>query len=135
MHGGTSYAQQSFIKTFSSRTIRYCWYFCSVEYINQTVLGSTNKLVEIHGKVIYVKCYIWLIFITWVSRADSDMAIIFTKQANVYSQASGEWKRKILSCHSAEYKCNKWFMVACTAVVFARVCNIGVKLAVKTLSS
>ena len=50
-YGSSTYTQQSFNRTFSEYTLRYCWYFCSVLQ-NQTVLGSANKLVEVHGKVI-----------------------------------------------------------------------------------
>ncbi len=45
----STFTQQSFNRTFSKGTLRYCWYFCSVLH-NQTILGSANKLVEIHGK-------------------------------------------------------------------------------------
>ncbi len=51
IYGGSAYTLQSFNTTFSRRTLRYCWYFCSVLH-NQTVLGSANMLVEVHGKVI-----------------------------------------------------------------------------------
>ncbi len=50
-YGGSTYTLPSFNATFSRRTLRYCWYFCSVLH-NQTVLGSANKLVEVHGNVI-----------------------------------------------------------------------------------
>ncbi len=46
IYGGLAYTLQSFSTTFSRRTFRYCWYFCSA-FDNQTILGSANKLVEI----------------------------------------------------------------------------------------
>ena len=48
-YGGSTFTQQSFNKTFYRRTFRYCWYFCSVLQ-NQTVVGSANQLVEVHGR-------------------------------------------------------------------------------------
>ena len=49
--GGSSYSGQSFNKTFTSRfTLRYVWFFCSV--LGNTIqLASSDKIVEINGKV------------------------------------------------------------------------------------
>ena len=50
-YGGSSYSGQSFNKTFTSRfTLRYVWLFCSV-LRNTIQLASSDKIVEIHGKV------------------------------------------------------------------------------------
>ena len=49
INGGSSYSSESFNRTFNTYFLRYCWYFCSVS-LNGTVLGSANKLVEVHGK-------------------------------------------------------------------------------------
>ena len=49
LYGGTSYSRESFSTTFYEYSLRYCWYFCSVS-LNGTVLGSADKLVEVHGK-------------------------------------------------------------------------------------
>ena len=46
---GTSYFSESFNTTFDFDSLRYCWFFCSVSF-NGTVLGSADKLVEVHGK-------------------------------------------------------------------------------------
>ena len=47
--GGSGYSSESFNKTFYMDALHYCWYFCSV-ILNGTVLGSADKLVELHGK-------------------------------------------------------------------------------------
>ena len=47
--GGSGYYSESFNKTFYIHFLRYNWYFCSVS-LNGTVLGSADKLVEVHGK-------------------------------------------------------------------------------------
>ena len=49
MYGGSSYSSESFNTTFYIHFLCYCWYFCSVS-LNGTVLGSADKLVEVHGK-------------------------------------------------------------------------------------
>ena len=49
VNGDRSYSSESFNRTFYIRDLRYCWYFCSVS-LNGTVLGSADKLVEVHGK-------------------------------------------------------------------------------------
>ena len=49
VNGGRSYSSESFNKTFYIYSLHYCWYFCSVS-LNGTVLGSADKLVEVHGK-------------------------------------------------------------------------------------
>ena len=43
--------QGSFNKTYYPDNLRYCWYFCTVR-LNGKVLGSAQKLVEVHGKVV-----------------------------------------------------------------------------------
>ena len=53
--GGSSYSGQSFNKTFTNKfTLRYVWFFCSI-LRNTTLLTSSDKLVEIHGKLIKSK--------------------------------------------------------------------------------
>ena len=49
VNGGRSYSSESFNRTFYRDALRYCWYFCSGS-LNGTVLGSADKLVEVHGK-------------------------------------------------------------------------------------
>ena len=49
VYGGSGYSSESFNRTFYTYFLRYCWYFCSVS-LNGTVLGSADKLVEVHGK-------------------------------------------------------------------------------------
>ena len=49
IYGGPSYSRGSFNTTFYEYSLRYCWYFCSVS-LNGKVLGSADKLVEVHGK-------------------------------------------------------------------------------------
>ena len=49
--GGSSYSGQSFNKTFINRfTLRYVWFFCS-DLRKTTQLASSDKILEIHGKV------------------------------------------------------------------------------------
>ena len=52
--GGPSHRGESFNTTFEEVNMRYCWYFCSVYASNGTVLGSANRLVEVHGKSILI---------------------------------------------------------------------------------
>ena len=48
---GSSYSGQSFNKTFVDKfTLRYVWFFCSV-LRNTTWIASSDKIVEIHGKL------------------------------------------------------------------------------------
>ena len=49
VYGGSGYSSKSFNLTVYTYFLRYCWYFCSVS-LNGTVLGSADKLVEVHGK-------------------------------------------------------------------------------------
>ena len=50
-YGGSSYSGQSFNKTFTNEfTLRYVWFFCSV-LRNTIQLASSDKIVEIHGKL------------------------------------------------------------------------------------
>ena len=49
IYGGSSYSSESFNRAFYRDFLHYCWYFCSVS-LNGTVLGSADKLVEVHGK-------------------------------------------------------------------------------------
>ena len=53
--GGLKYSGDSFNKSFNGYrilgTLRYCWFFCTVT-LNQTLLGSADKLIEVHGKSI-----------------------------------------------------------------------------------
>ena len=51
VYSGSSYSGQSFNKTFTRLfTLRYVWFFCSV-LRNTTQLASSDKIVEIHGKI------------------------------------------------------------------------------------
>ena len=53
--GGSSYFGQSVNKTFPNEsTLRYVWFFCSI-LRNTTLLTSSDKLVEIRGKLIKSK--------------------------------------------------------------------------------
>ena len=47
--GGVGYSSESFYTIFPPHYLRYCWYFCSI-IVNGTVLGSAEKLIEVHGK-------------------------------------------------------------------------------------
>ena len=50
-YGGSSYSGQSFNRTFTVRyTLHYAWFFCSM-WRNTTQLASSDKVVEIHGKL------------------------------------------------------------------------------------
>ena len=49
VNGGSSYSSESFNRTFYRDALHYCWVFFSV-ILNRTVLGSADKLVEVHGK-------------------------------------------------------------------------------------
>ena len=46
---------ESFNETFNSYTLRYYRYTCTVA-LNGTVLGSADKIVEVHGKYHMAKC-------------------------------------------------------------------------------
>lgn len=48
-YGGSTYSSESFNRTYDEYHLRYCWYFCTVT-LRETILGSANKLVEVHGK-------------------------------------------------------------------------------------
>ena len=52
---GPSYSGDSFNKTFYGDNLRYCWFSCTV-ILNQTILGSADKLIEISGKSIKGSC-------------------------------------------------------------------------------
>ena len=45
---------KSFNRTFYNFNYRYCWYFCTVT-VNGTHVGSADRLVEVHGKLISIK--------------------------------------------------------------------------------
>ena len=48
---GYSYSGRTFNKTFTNRfTLRYVWFFCSI-LRNTTLLASSDKIVEFHGKL------------------------------------------------------------------------------------
>ena len=52
LYGGSRYSGDSFNKSFNDYyTLRYCWFSCTVT-LNQTLLGSADKLIEVHGKSI-----------------------------------------------------------------------------------
>ena len=51
MSGGLRYSGDSFNKSFNDYSLRYCWFSCTVR-LNQTLLGSADKLIEVHGKSI-----------------------------------------------------------------------------------
>ena len=55
LYGQSSYSGDSFNKTFYGYNLRYCWFSCIVT-LNQTILGSADKLIEIHGKSIKGSC-------------------------------------------------------------------------------
>ena len=50
IYGGASYSQQSFSRSYSIYTLRYCWYSCEVA-MNETKLGFASTMVEIHGEL------------------------------------------------------------------------------------
>ena len=52
--GGYTYNSQSFNKTYYSRNLRYCWYSCRV-FQNQTIIGSSDKFVEVQGEFLLLK--------------------------------------------------------------------------------
>ena len=45
--------QQNISATYNYNlgTLHYCWYFCQV-FMNQTLIGSSSKLIEVHGKLL-----------------------------------------------------------------------------------
>ena len=45
-----NYSGGNFITTYGENSLRYCWYYCTVHDLNGTVLGSSDKLIEVHGK-------------------------------------------------------------------------------------
>ena len=51
LYRGSTYSGESFNKSFNDYTLRYCWFSCTVT-LNQTLLGSADKLIEVHGKSI-----------------------------------------------------------------------------------
>ena len=51
VNGGFRYSGGSFNRTFSVVSLRYCWFSCTVT-LNQTLLGSADKFIEVHGKYI-----------------------------------------------------------------------------------
>ena len=51
--GGNTYTQQSFNVTYSSHyqyQFPYCYYSCEV-LMNQTVIGSTRKIIQLQGEI------------------------------------------------------------------------------------
>ena len=48
--GGSNFTEESFNTTLTKDNLRYCWYFCTVYGSNGAVLGSANRLIEVHGK-------------------------------------------------------------------------------------
>ena len=51
--GGSTYTQQSFNVTYSANhpyLLPYCYYSCEV-LMNQTVIGSTSKLIQLQGEL------------------------------------------------------------------------------------
>ena len=70
---GFSYSGQSFNRTFHDYSLRYSWFFCSV-WKNGTRIASSNKIVEVHGKIqffkdkkIYSAYFISLELAKWIS--------------------------------------------------------------------
>ena len=51
VYGGSRYSGDSFNKSFNYYALRNCWFSCTVT-LNQTLLGSADKLIEVHGKYI-----------------------------------------------------------------------------------
>ena len=51
VYGGSRYSGDSFNKSFYGNNLRYCWFSCTVT-LNQTLLGSADKFIEVHGKSI-----------------------------------------------------------------------------------
>ena len=52
VYGGSTFTQQNFSRTYNYNDLRYCWYFCEV-MLNETLVGSANKLVEVSGENSY----------------------------------------------------------------------------------
>ena len=53
VYGGNTYTQQSFNTTYYSHEIYqlpYCYYSCEV-LMNQTVIGSTRKIIQLQGEI------------------------------------------------------------------------------------
>ena len=53
VYGGSTYTQQSFNATYSSHypyQLPYCYYSCEV-LMNQTVIGSTRKIIQLQGEL------------------------------------------------------------------------------------
>ena len=46
---GSTYNSQSFNTSYSFYSLRYCWYSCQV-FQNQTLIGSSDKFVEVQGE-------------------------------------------------------------------------------------
>ena len=46
---GSSYFNERFNRNYDIRSLRYCMYVCTAS-LNGTVLGTADKLVEVHGK-------------------------------------------------------------------------------------
>ena len=49
VYGGSRYSGDSVNKSFYANNLRYCWFSCTVT-LNQTLLGSADKLIEVQGK-------------------------------------------------------------------------------------
>ena len=55
IYGGSTSTQQNWPRYYHYDYLHYCWYFCDV-LLNDTVLGSANRIVEVQGKFIFSVC-------------------------------------------------------------------------------
>ena len=57
---GDNITQQSFNRSYDDYNLLHsCYYYCEVA-VNQTVLGSASRIVEIQGKAIMTKLICWV---------------------------------------------------------------------------
>ena len=51
--GLDGFAGKTFITSYERNTVRYCHYSCEVT-VNQALVGSARRIVELQGTVMYV---------------------------------------------------------------------------------